>query len=66
MGKSYIFLVRKREDPDTAFFTMQYNPQTRIVNQLRGYKDKGASEEVVSFRDEWLASMGVVPAKKAA
>ena len=65
-GKSYIFLVRKREDPDTAFFTMQYNPQTRIVNQLRGYKDKGASEEVVAFRDEWLASMGVMPAKKAA
>jgi len=34
--------------------------------EARGYKDKGASEEVVAFRDEWLASMGVMPAKKAA
>jgi len=30
------------------------------------YKDKGASEEVMAFRDEWLASMDVKPERKAA
>lgn len=65
-GRSYIFLVRKRDEPDDAYFTMQFDPQKRTVNQLRGYKDIGPTEEITAFRDEWLASMGVKPERKAA
>lgn len=56
-GISYLFLVCEWEESDNAFFTIQFNPQKRTVNQLRGYKSKGLTEEVVVFHMGFLFKM---------
>lgn len=57
-GSSFIFMVRRQDDPDTAYYTMEFDPKKRKVLQLRGYKDCSPTEHVADFRDEWLEAMG--------
>lgn len=57
-GSSYIFLIRKRREPNNAYYTMEFDPKKNEVKQLRGYKDCSPTKQIAAFRDEWLAAMG--------
>jgi len=57
-GSSYIFLIRKKREPNNAYYTMEFDPKKKEVIQLRGYKDCSPTKQIVAFRDEWLAAMG--------
>ena len=57
-GSSYIFSIRRLDDPDTAYYTMEYDPKAKKIKQLRGYKDCAPTDNVAAFRDEWLHAMG--------
>lgn len=51
--QSYIFFVRKKEQPDMPYFTMEYSPEKRKVLQLEGVRHCLPSDSVSSFVDEW-------------
>lgn len=46
-GQTHIFFVRKEKEPDTPYFTMEYN--NGKVIQCRGFKNCGMPPEVKAF-----------------
>lgn len=48
-GESIILFVRKFEDPDTPFFTVEMNNKTKSIVQCRGLKNCNPPEDVLSF-----------------
>ena len=47
-----IFFIRKLEDPNTPFFTLEY--KNGIVAQNRGAKNCKRTKEVQEFENLWL------------
>ncbi len=54
-GKTSIFVIRKLDDPDKSFVTVEFKDKKII--QIRGQKNSGVSEDVQKFADEWLTWM---------
>lgn len=51
-GKTCILLIRKIEEPDIPFYTLEY--KNGKVEQNRGYKNCERTSEVRAFEKEWL------------
>ena len=51
-GDTSIFFIRKINEPDTPFYTLEYKDGK--VNQNRGYKNADETAEVKAFKKEWL------------
>lgn len=53
-GKSVILFVRKKDDPDTPFITVEYDPKRKVILQSHGKNNTLPSEDVRAFLDKWL------------
>lgn len=51
-GGTSILFIRKTEDPDTPYFTLELNAQGRIV-QCRGNHNCAYPDDVAAFINEW-------------
>ena len=47
-----IFFIRRSEEPDKPYFTLEY--KNGAINQNRGYDNQDPPLEVVGFASEWL------------
>lgn len=54
-GKTTIFLIRKDDQPDTPYFTLELNVKKGIVVQNRGKCNCSRTEEVIEFENNWIA-----------
>ena len=51
-GETNIFFIRRSEEPDKPYFTLEY--KNGAINQNRGYDNQDPPLEVVGFASEWL------------
>lgn len=52
-GRSVIVFIRKANEPDVSYYTMEISPKTMTVIQCRGYKNCDMTAEVKAFVDEY-------------
>ena len=50
-GETLIYFIRKKEDPETPFYTLEITPNEGRVVQCRGLKNCNPTSEVMKFRD---------------
>ena len=53
-GESCIVFVRKEEEPDKPFFTMEYDLKAKTIRQLYGKGNRAAPPEVRKFANEYI------------
>ena len=53
-GTTSILFIRKTEEPNVPYFTLELNPNGRVV-QCRGDHNCGYPEEVKQFIDKWMS-----------
>lgn len=53
-GRTAIFFIRKAEQPDEPWYTLEFNEETLKVNQNRGKHNCQKTPEVQAFEDAWL------------
>ena len=53
-GKTAIFFIRKAEEPDTPFYTLELDEEKLTVRQNRGKKNCDRTEAVQKFEAAWL------------
>ncbi len=57
-GRSYIMMVRQKEEPETPYVTVELEPTNGKILQWYGAFDKKPDKEIVqAFLDGWLASI---------
>lgn len=64
-GKTYIFLIRKIEDSDTPYYTLELSPEKKML-QCQGEHNCSMTDEVKAFVDEWLKEINKKSRKKEA
>ena len=52
-GQTVILFIRKKNEPDKPFYTLEYNPKTESIVQCRGLHNCGKTPEVEAFVDAW-------------
>lgn len=62
-GKTIIFFIRKKEEPDKPYYTLELSPKKEMV-QCRGERNCNMTEEVRAFVDEWLKFIKKKPKKE--
>lgn len=53
-GKTAILFIRQAAEPDTPFFTLEFDEKTRTVRQNRGLRNCDRTPEVTAFEAAWL------------
>lgn len=53
-GRTLIFFIRRAQAPDTPFYTLECQPQSFNVVQLRGCRNDNAPNDVYAFAQECL------------
>lgn len=53
-GKTAILFIRQAAEPDTPFFTLEFDEKTRTVRQNRGLRNCDRTPEVTAFETAWL------------
>jgi hypothetical protein len=56
-GKTAIFFIRKAEEPDIPWFTLELNEEDYTVRQNRGKCNCARTKEVIEFENLWLAEI---------
>lgn len=54
-GKTTIFLIRKEEQPDVPWFTLELDVKKGVVAQNRGKHNCARTEEIIEFENNWIA-----------
>lgn len=54
-GELTIFFVRRAEEPDKPWFTLNFNEKTMSVTENRGDRNCARTPEVSAFEQAWLA-----------
>lgn len=54
-GSNLIFFVRKSDNPDIPFCTVEYDVAKNKVLQLYGFRDRKPAKEVEDFVDGWVS-----------
>jgi len=52
-GKIAIFFVRKTDEPDKPYYTLELNLKDLRIVQCRGYKNSNTTPELQQFIDSW-------------
>lgn len=65
-GKTIIFFIRKIQEPNKPFYTLELNPKTKKVCQCRTLQNASyeKNQEVHAFVEEWLKEATVKKSKK--
>lgn len=53
-GKTAILFIRQAAEPDTPFFTLEFDEKTKTVRQNRGLRNCDRTPEVAAFEAAWL------------
>jgi hypothetical protein len=53
-GQTAIFFVRREEEPDEPWYTLELDEQTLTVRQNRGLRNCDKTPEVQAFEDAWI------------
>lgn len=53
-GKTAILFIRQAAEPDTPFFTLEFDEKTKTVRQNRGLRNCDRTPEVKAFEAMWL------------
>ena len=53
-GDTTIFFIRKAEEPDASFYTLEFDFKTKTVRQNRGMKNCARTDDVSAFEAKWL------------
>jgi len=54
-GETFIFFVRRAEEPDMSWYTLDLGKDLRTVIQNRGMRNCDRTPEVQAFEDAWIA-----------
>lgn len=52
-GQTTIFFIRKADDPETPYYTLEYDFKRMCILQNRGFKNCAPPEEVRAFAEKW-------------
>lgn len=52
-GETVILFIRRKDDTDTPFYTLEYSEKTGSIVQCRGLRNCGKTPEVERFVEEW-------------
>jgi predicted RNA-binding Zn-ribbon protein involved in translation (DUF1610 family) len=61
-GSCLIFFLRTQQEPDTPLYTIEVNPKTMKIVQMRGKNNAAAPTELLAFAEIWVKALS----KKAA
>ena len=64
-GRTSIFFIRRENEPETPFYTLEFDVKELKVRQNRGYKNCARTDEVQAFENEWVEFVKKVAAKSA-
>ena len=53
-GQTAIFFIRREEEPDKPWFTLELDEKNLTVRQNRGLRNCGKTPEVQEFEDKWI------------
>lgn len=53
-GETAIFLIRREEEPEIPFFTLEFDVKQKSVRQNRGMRNCARLPEVKDFEEKWL------------
>lgn len=58
-GSTYLFCVRRTEDPDKPYYTLELSPSKGTITQYRGYRNDSKRNgvpdgEVTAFVNKWM------------
>lgn len=56
-GVSIIMFVRRVDEPNTPFVTVEWRVDKKILNQCYGFKDSKPSDDVMAFVNNWASQM---------
>ena len=62
-GDTSIFFIRRENEPETPFYTLEFDIKALKVRQNRGYKNCARTKEVQAFENEWVEFVKKVSAK---
>ncbi len=62
-GRTSIFFIRRESEPETPFYTLEFDVKALKVRQNRGYKNCARTDEVQAFENEWVEFVKKVSAK---
>ena len=62
-GSTLIYFIRKKEAPDTPFYTLEIHPDGRFI-QCRGKSNCSMTKEVEDFKDKVVAEFNRMIKKK--
>ncbi len=54
-GKTLICVIRKKDQPDRPFYTLEYSPRSGAVTQCRGFRNCAMTADVKEFCNQWKA-----------
>lgn len=54
-GRTAILFIRREDEPDMPFYTLEFNEKSGSVMQNRGSRNCDRTPEVKAFEDEWLS-----------
>ena len=54
-GNTAIFFIRKISEPDTPFYTLEFDEKNLLVRQNRGNRNSDRTKEVEFFEKHWLS-----------
>lgn len=63
-GKTSLFWIRKTEEPDKPFFTLEFDIAEGKVKQNRGANNRDRTPEVKAFENAWLNHMQQLKSEK--
>lgn len=53
-GETAIFFIRRVDEPDEPYFTLELREKDLTVRQNRGLRNCGKKKEVQAFEDAWI------------
>lgn len=62
-GQTAILFIRRTEEPDEPFFTLEFDEERMVVSQNRGKRNCGRTPEVEEFEKAWLDHVRKIKAK---
>ena len=54
-GDTAIFFIRRTDEPDKPFYTLELDEKNIVVRQNRGLRNCGKTEEIQAFEDAWIS-----------
>ena len=54
-GETYIFFIRREEEPDMSWYTLNLDKDMARVIQNRGIRNCDRTDEIIAFENAWIA-----------